>query len=126
MFWLAVIGLGLGGYMLFSFSDEIGFGGKPTPTKAGAEDDKGPQLRQYVDNLYAKLKAQGLAFDEWGVDWKTVLFFYKDPVAEAVVKAAALLPEGSVDLDAKFYHFEAMAMKPKIKTPKWASELEEE
>ena len=59
MFWLAVIGLGLGGYMLFSVSEGIGFGGKPTPTKAGAEDDKGPQLRQYVDNLYAKLKAQG-------------------------------------------------------------------
>ena len=40
LFWLAVGGFLIAGYMLYAVSEDIGFHGTPTPTKAGAEDDK--------------------------------------------------------------------------------------
>ena len=125
-FWAVASFIGLGAATYWFARQAMVARGQPTSdTSVGAEDDKGPQLRQYVDNLYAKLRAQGLAWDEWGVDWRTVLVFYKDPAAEAIVKGALLLPEEAVDLDGKFYHFQARHLGGALKTPEWIAEEEE-
>jgi hypothetical protein len=130
MFWLAVVFLGLGGYMLFSVSEGIGFGGKPTPTKAGADPPSawGPQLRKVVGLLTAKMKAAGAEPDgrpnPAELDWRTVTFLFQDERSEVLVKSLDILPY-SVDADGGFYHF-ATKTKPDIKAPKWTVRPEQE
>lgn len=111
-FWTVASFIGLGGAAYWFARQAMVARGQPTSdTSVGAVDPPsawGPQLRKKVGELAFKLGEAGVPPDgepnPVEVDWRTVTFFFKDVAAEAIAKAADLLPR-SASLDGKFYHF---------------------
>ena len=77
----------------------------PDAEVAVGADPEGPELRQMIDALVAKLRAHGVVPEgRPTVLYRDVFFAFKDPVDASIVAQAEYLPPGA-DLDGKFYHF---------------------